>query len=270
MIYCYLKGGLGNIIFQILATKSLAIDKGVDCSFPNLHNLLDYLNSEKTHNPEINHTHEYLKYLTLFKNLNTIPPKKQLEAFNYPFEYSTLDLPSDDFIINGFFQSEKYFVHNRNKILEWCKVSSEIMNIIESKYQHLILKKTTSIHVRRGDYVRLSGSHFVQNITYFNNAIQIMKDVTDVFVIFSDDIKWCKENFVGDNFFFVENEKDYIEMSLMSICNNNIISNSSFSWLSAWLNENENKKVIGPIRWFGPHLSNLSDKDIIPSEWIKI
>lgn len=270
MIYCYLKGGLGNMVFQILATKSLAIDKKVDCSFPNLHNLLDYLNSEKTHNPNINHTHEYLKYLTLFKNLNTIPPKNQLKVFNYPFEYSIFDLPSDDFIINGFFQSEKYFAHNRKKILEWCKISPEIMNIIEFKYPDLLSKKTTSIHVRRGDYVRLSGSHFVQNKTYFDSAIQMMKDITDIFVVFSDDINWCKENFVGNNFIFVDDEKDYIEMSLMSLCKNNIISNSSFSWLAAWLNENEDKKVIGPSKWFGPSLSYLSEKDIIPSSWCKI
>ena len=97
-----------------------------------------------------------------------------------------------------------------------------------------------------------------------------MKPDTEIFVVFSDDIKWCKENFIGNNFYFVENEKDYIEMYLMSSCNNNIISNSSFSWWSAWINENENKKIIGPKNWFGPSLSNISDRDIIPLEWIKI
>lgn len=270
MIYCNLKGGLGNMMFQILTTKSFAYDKGVDCSFPNLISLLNYLNSEKTYNPNLNHSHEYLKFLTLFKNLNTYPPHKEMKLFDFPFEYRHLDLPEDDFIINGFFQSEKYFKHNRDKILEWCEISSEIKDIIEKKYSHVLSKETTSIHVRRGDYVKFSNHHFVQNIDYFKNSIEVLKDITEIFVVFSDDIEWCKQNFIGNNFFFVENEKDYIEICFMSLCKNNIISNSSFSWWPAWLNNNKNKKVVGPVNWFGPNLSHTSDKDIIPSEWIKI
>lgn len=270
MIYCYLKGGLGNMMFQIFATKSLSTDRGTNCSFPNLHNLLNYLDVEKTYNPNLNHSQEYLKYLTFLRELDITPPQKKLQVINYPFEYSVLELPYGDFIVDGFFQSEKYFSQNRKKILDWCKISPHIKNIIETKYSDIISKKTTSIHVRRGDYIKFSNNHRLQTLEYFNNAINILKNDTEIFIVFSDDIKWCKENFSGNKFFFVENEKDYVEMYLMSLCKNNIISNSSFSWWPAWLNENDNKKVIGPINWFGPGLSNISDRDIIPSEWIKI
>lgn len=270
MIYCNLKGGLGNMMFQIFAVKSLSIDKNTNCSFPNLYDLLDFLNSEKTHNPELNHSHDYLKYLSFFKNLDTSAPQYDLKVVNYPFEYSELELPTGDFVIDGFFQSEKYFLHHREQILEWCKMSSYIENIIETKYSKILSKITTSIHVRRGDYLKFSNHHTVQTLEYFNKAINLLKNDTELFIIFSDDIEWCKENFIGDNFFFVENEKDYVEMYLMSFCKNNIISNSSFSWWSAWLNENDNKKVIAPTNWFGPSLSNISDVDIIPYKWIKI
>lgn len=270
MIYCYLKGGLGNMMFQIFATQCMALDRNTKCSFPNLHNLLSYLDIEKTFNPDFNHSQEYLEHLTFLRKLDITPPQKKLQVINYPFEYSVLDLPTEDFILDGFFQSEKYFAHHRNKILEWCKISKYIQNIIETKYHDILPRKTTSIHVRRGDYLRFSNHHTVQQLEYFNNSIEILKNDTEIFVIFSDDIKWCKENFIGDNFLFIENEKDYVEIYLMSKCKNHIISNSSFSWWSAWLNENENKKVIGPKNWFGPSLSHVSDKDIIPSEWIKI
>ena len=126
----------------------------------------------------------------------------------------------------------------------------------------------TSIHVRRGDYVKHPNHHPVQTIEYYNKSVEMVgKDTT--IVVFSDDIEWCKKNFNIDNIIYIEDEKDYIELYLMSLCDNNIISNSSFSWWGAWLNTNENKKVIAPNKWFGSAI-NENTNDIIPKGWIKI
>jgi hypothetical protein len=46
MVYCSLKGGLGNILFQIATAKSMAIDKGTECSFPNLIEQIHKINNE--------------------------------------------------------------------------------------------------------------------------------------------------------------------------------------------------------------------------------
>jgi hypothetical protein len=55
----------------------------------------------------------------------------------------------------------------------------------------------------------------------------------------------------------------------MSFCQNNIIANSSFSWWGAWLNNNPEKKVVAPSKWFGESLK-LNTSDIIPENWTKL
>ena len=88
-------------------------------------------------------------------------------------------------------------------------------------------------------------------------------------LVFSDDIDWCKGVFRGDRFTFIEGEKDYIDLYIMSQCKNNIIANSTFSWWGAWLNKNKNKKIVAPKKWFGSLISH-NTKDLIPKEWIKV
>lgn len=266
MIYANLKGGLANILIQMAAIKSMAIDNDVDCSFPNLDKQLDLLNNDMTYNPKIKHAYEYN---IMFEHMNVSAPTKELPIIKFPFEYETISLPNEDVFVDGFFQSEKYFTHNRVKLLEWFKIPESINEKITNKYSKLLEQRTTGIHVRRGDYVRHPNHHPVQTREYYLEGIELLKDKTDLFIVFSDDIPWCKENLTIPNIVFIENERDYVEIYLMSLCNNNIISNSSFSWWGAWLNTNENKIVIGPKIWFGPAITFVS-KDIIPETWIKI
>lgn len=264
MIYCNLRGGLGNMLFQISASLSFAIDLDTECSFPNLDTHLAYLNNDNTYNPKLKHSFTYKSLLPDFK---TTPPIN-ISVCSFPFEYKKIDIGIET-IIDGFFQSEKYFSHNRAEILKILGPKEFITEIIDREYGDLLKKRTSSIHVRRGDYVNHPNHHPVQDIEYYKKGIDILKDDTDVFLIFSDDITWCKENISTPNSVYIENQKDYIELYLMARCNNNIIANSSFSWWGAWLNTNENKKVIGPEKWFGPAIKEYAG-DILPDTWIKI
>ena len=267
MIYCNLKGGLGNMLFQIATAKSMALDMGTQCSFPNLNANLSLINIDNYYNPKIKHGFEYMD---IFKDYNMSLPEKDISIYRYPFEYVKLDIHDNDFWIDGFFQSDKYFKHNRNEILDFISAPTSIYNIIREKYGELLKDEmNTAIHVRRGDYVYHPNHHPTQNIEYYQKGIDILKEKTNKFVIFSDDITWCKENLKIDNAYYVSNEKDYIELYFMSLCNNFIISNSSFGWWGAWLSENENKTVVGPKKWFGNAIQHNTD-DILSKEWIKI
>jgi len=265
MVYCNLKGGLGNMLFQIAATKAISLEKNTDCSFPNYYHHLTILNNDKEFNPKLNYAEEYLKFL----KLPTTIPNQQLKVYNFPFEYTSA-LPSEDsFIVDGFFQTEKYFVKHREEILKLISPTDEINDLIHKKYPFLFTSICTSIHIRRGDYLKYSNHHPIQSLNYYYEAIKRINN-NELFVIFSDDIEWCKNNFKFKNVVFIENEKDYIEIFLMSNCTNNIIANSSFSWWGAWLNKNHQKTVVGPSIWFGSKLSHLNTNDILADTWIKI
>lgn len=268
MIYLNLKGGLGNMMFQIAMTKALSLTKKTDYSFPNLNTHINYLSSEKEHNPKVSYCLEY-KELPFLKNVKTLKPSQPLNIISYPFHFIDMNVDTQDIIIDGFFQSEKYFKKYETEILKLFLPNEKITNYLNVKYSKFLNQRTTSIHIRRGDYIKYNQHHFVLGMDYFNSAIDVLKLKTDKFLIFSDDISWCKENFIGEEFTFIEYEKDYYEMYLMSMCNNNITSNSSFSWWGAWLNRNVDKVIISPKNWFGVSLQHFNTNDIIPNEWIK-
>jgi hypothetical protein len=267
MIFCNLKGGLGNMLFQIAAVKSMSLKYNRKYSFPNLNHQLNYLNLEQNYNPSLSHSNEYFK---VFKNLPIInPTNNNIATIPFPFEYRDITLPENNVIVDGFFQSEKYFISHREQILEMFKMDEDVSQYIKIKYSNFLNKRTTSIHVRRGDYLIYPNFHPTQTLNYYNSSISLLDDVTDLFLIFSDDIEWCKENLTGEKFIYIENEKDYIELYLMSLCKNNVISNSSFSWWGAWLNNYEDRQIVGPKIWFGESIEHKIS-DIIPDNWIKL
>ena len=73
-----------------------------------------------------------------------------------------------------------------------------------------------------------------------------------------------------DGLLTIEGQTDVEDFTMMTMCNHNCISNSSFSWWSAWLNENENKIVVSPSNWFGSAYDNYDTKDLYCEGWIKI
>ena len=144
---------------------------------------------------------------------------------------------------------------------------------------------SVSIHIRRGDFTanpevaKVHGN--ICNLEYYERAMNFIEQKIDnpIFYIFTDDVEWVKIHFNNrSNLIIVSNSvKNQVEfghkhnahqeMYLMSLCNHNIIANSSFSWWAAWLNRNDNKIIIAPKKWFN---DKKSDRDLIPITWIRI
>ena len=119
-------------------------------------------------------------------------------------------------------------------------------------------------------YLNLLNFHPQQSIDYYKSAVNLLGTDKN-YLIFSDGLDGIKDMFdFIPNKQFLTFDKNYLDLYAMSMCEHNIICNSSFGWWGAYLNENKNKKVIAPNIWFGPESFHLDSKDIVPDGWIKL
>lgn len=188
--------------------------------------------------------------------------------------YQELPAPiKSHILLEGYWQSEKYFTHCREAIL---RVFAD-----KFRWNWNFSPGWCSIHVRRGDYLKYPDKHPVVSDVYLCKAIQHMSQINPRmhFTFFSDDIPWCRQ-FVNEwreafpviQFEFSEGKSEESDLFLMSCHQHQIISNSTFSWWGAWLNQNPDKVVISPSKdnWFGPGNAHLDTSDLIPDSWIQI
>ncbi len=171
-----------------------------------------------------------------------------------------------DCYVKGYFQDERYFKNIRSVLLKEftpkkkIKIPRLLINALEEP-------ESVSIHIRRGDYVKLN---WALNPIYYERAISYIKQLykNPIFLVFSDDLDWVKKNLYIDGRFIYVNDnntlEDYEELLIMSRCKANIIANSTFSWWAAWLNQNKDKVVIAPKKW------KLERKGLILEEWIAV
>jgi hypothetical protein len=238
------RGRLGNQLFHVASTIGIAIANGHEYVFPEW---------------------SYSKHFCLpipqlpRKSLNTLCKWTRYGGEN---RYNTNTTPfgmfldkEHDWDLIGHNQSQKYFEHCKALVKEYLTIQTT-----------MTCSDACAIHVRRGDYLsRRTSSHlYTTPIEYFNKAIGYFPESTN-FMVFSDDIAWCKEQFRGDKFKFSEGNNDITDLTLMSMCSRgHIISNSSFSWWGAWLSNSPMK--IAPSLW---HKKN-SNEHTIPLDWIRI
>lgn len=213
---------------------------------------------------------DYSEFIELPLNENMFNHNWERVAHNNA-SYEPLKVLSGDVDLHGHFLSQTFFKHRRKEILDTIKLIPHYEEYIQNKFRYLVSKENTcSIHVRRGDYLQQEqlNYHGVLPLDYYTKAISILKSEHEnmTFIICSDDISWCKENFKGNEFVFIEGEKDIIDLFLMSKFKHNIIANSTFSWWSAWLNQHPENKVIAPIYWFTDPVWD----DLYRENWIKI
>lgn len=271
MITSKLRGGLGNQMFQIAAALSLGKDLGIEVAFDHNQHYLPNQGNKSTDYSE-----------NIFRNINFINTikissiyKERNFYYNYPmtriFKIQLFiskyvnGLVNNNLQLDGYFHSYKYFSNNKKYIRKVFSIDEISNKIISDKYIGILDQNPAFIHVRRGDYLKFKDKYPPCSLEYYYSAINEF-DIDKIFFVFSDDISWCRKNFLGERFIIIENNPDYIDLYLMSKCSGSIIANSSFSWWGAWLNNNHNNIVFAPKEWFG-HNEPYNTKDLIPGEW---
>jgi len=283
MIIINLKGGLGNQMFQYAFGRAFSIKNDVevklDISGYPRQSLRDYKLSAFNIKENIARDDEVREYKYPFGIASKgwrFFNQRILRNFKKDYEPKLLEYREHGYI-DGYFQSEKYFLQIREILLREFTLlkplSPEAYKVAEKIREATI---PISLHVRRGDYasdpvlrLRLG----LCPIEYYEKATEIIANgfPEATFFIFSDDIAWVKENLsLPYSVIYVSTPgiEDYEELHLMSLCKHHIIANSSFSWWGAWLDSNPNKIVIAPKKW-----TNAIPDDhpnIIPESWTRI
>lgn len=188
--------------------------------------------------------------------------------------FSYVSIPAGHDGIHGFFQSSKYFNDISGEIRGLFDPNPIVKTLVMQKYGDLLtsIDNKVIIHVRRTDYI-IGGNkvkHAVTTDNYYKRAIELMKQKIDnpQFLVFSDDLAWCKEQEFFTDATFVDEKTDYLALHLMSQFKHYIIPNSTFAWWAVWLGTPA-ETVIVPDRWFGPK-GPQDYHDIYEPGWIKL
>ena len=292
MVVVKLLGGLGNQMFQLATGISLAKRLKADLFL----DVRTFFQEEESSNetkrelqvdrfllPEFKILDSDLAYSDLLekKSRFIFPMRwKSLLESGCHFHHEIMSIQGN-IILDGFWQSERYFKNIRDYLTDFFTIAdtkslediSHIVALIRST-------KSVSLHVRRGDYVsndKAARIHGTCSLKFYRESILMMQLQVDVdchYFIFTDDIEWCESNIspmIMNSVIvstFTNGLEPFIDMYLMSICEHNILSNSSFSWWGGWLNKNLDKHVICPSRWTLDDAYNHDDR--IPENWLKL
>lgn len=286
MVIVKLMGGLGNQMFQYAAARALTSGKiYLDNSFLNKNNISSEGFTARRFELDIfrrlkaKKLNSYARRLLLTNNkkynlLKHLLPSR-LNKINYITEDNITEslnknLQNEVLYLDGYFQNPVFFNELRKSICNeftFPKLEDkfgELLNEIENS-------NSVAIHIRRGDYLQIGINeyHGILPISYYQDAVSYLSDklTNPYYFVFSDDPAWCAENlvFLDDKYIVSDDHQAWVDMYLMSQCKHHIIANSSFSWWGAWLNENPDKIVIAPKRWFME-----TETHIIPEKWITL
>lgn len=275
MIIVTLMGGTGNQMFQYAFARNLSLKYNkalkIDLSFLKNKNMgLDFVYRDYS-----------LNIFNVYEDFNI--NKNNFIKINEPcFEYTQsisdiINSNSDvDYLLNGYWQTSKYFKEFEKQIRKDFTFRDEIENsdsYVKEMLNDIKSKNSVLLNIRRTDYLN-TNYHGVMDKEYIDKAVKLIesKIKNPKYFLFSDDLDWCIENIKLPNMTIVNHsykgDRFSYYLQLMKNCKHFIIPNSSFAWWAAWLNQNENKIVITPKQWFTD--TNIKTTDLIPNDWIRI
>jgi hypothetical protein len=272
-------GRLGNQMFEYAALRGIAAKHGYEWCIPpyNVKSIENYS------------LHFCFKMEDVKEDNLKISNGGYVQERFFHYDEELVENCPDNVSLHGFFQSEKYFKHVEDVIRKEYTFHDEHLEPCKEMMKSLEGQEPIMLHVRRGDanltdprgfkwsYTQCGDQHPVQPLEYYEKALAEFDDEQPV-IVFSDSPEWVEEQefFSGDRFLISKptnkyadgSYTPYADLCLMSLCSHAIIANSSMSWWGAWLQSNQNKKVIAPKMWFGPAYADKDTKDLYCPDWL--
>ena len=277
-----LMGGLGNQMFQYATARAVALYKGVPLKLD-----LSWFQNQTKREYELHHLRIPGQFASnqprlieklLGHAVQTLLPRYRQAVYRQggqAFDPKVFSTRSDVLLV-GYWQSERYFSHIRETLLEEFAVASDLQAKTVDTAKSIATVNAVSLHVRRGDYVsepRTREMHGVCPPDYYLSAVRFIADRVKEphFFVFSDDIEWARINLQIDfPATFVDHtdpDRGYEDLYLMRQCQHHVVANSSFSWWGAWLCDSPSKIVTAPRRWFSD--PKIQEGDIVPEGWLR-
>jgi hypothetical protein len=277
MIITALNGGMGNQMFQYALGRHLSIRRNDTLFLSTLFFSsamskrrygLDHFNVKGTVSNDV----EAIRHSALLWTVRQV---------DFRFHSSIFDTSVPNLMIDGFWQSEKYF----SDVSDIIRADFAFKAPLPQQYSALVAsmeaESSVCLHVRRDDYLdRGDNKGFIGNEYYRRSCEYIASQIDNPhFYIFSDEIDWCRENLhIPYKRTLIQPESSAVDhLQLMTRCKYFVIANSTFSWWGAWLGRCPTKLVVAPRRWFRREMSwdptaalFLSSHDLIPKEWVRI
>ena len=238
---CQLAGRLGNQLFEIATALSYAKQHGMEF----------YIRENdciKSLNFLSNQPNYYNRYDFLLKKFNVIDINDKICAIRFKESYhqdymNFKDVYDNDVYFDGIWQSSDYF-----KDYQFVRDALKI-----DKHYSIDFSDSVGMSIRMGDYLKFKDDVIIPTVNWYENAYHKFFEGKQC-IVSSDDIQWCKANLHIKDAIFISGKAEYC-LHIMSLCKHHILSNSTFSWWTAFLNEQCNSKTIYPSQfWKKPNL----------------
>ena len=285
MVTVAIFGGLGNQMFQYSAGLALAGRLGCRLQLDLRHydqnrmfryglghfNIDAVIGTSRTLPPSKTDRLKYLRWRYFSKKHRMVrEPSLSYDA--------TLLNQKGSVYLKGYWQSEKYFSEIADKIQSNFTLTDRATGQNAEMLDQIRSSPSIALHVRRGDYVsnaQCNKFHGTCPPEYYRQAVQHIVERCPgrhKVYVFSDDWQWAKENIETDcEMVFVRHNDTFSaheDLRLMTACQHQVISNSTFSWWAAWLNSYRGKQVVAPSQWFAD--PKAVNEDLIPSDWHRL
>jgi len=244
-------GQLGNNLFQVATTSALAWDNNAEPCFPDF-------SSESA-----------LYQHVFFRFKNKLPNNQITFEWHEPIPTYHAITYRPNMLMIGYFQNENYFAHYRDRLLELFAPHPDDLAYIRKKYAQILdHPNTVGVQLRYYKWEFPTENTYPQYGKDYLDKAMSKFDQSSLFIISSNNLDFARKSIPewAKNVIFLEHEPNYIDFYVLSLCKHNIITNSSFGWWAAWLNQNPNKIIVRPAYWS----AYIQGPDACPKEWLAI